>query len=120
MTQIYSLPLKKRFSPLLAYHYSIIFFIFFGGVYEANWVLQLWRLIIAQMVSARLVDHPDSPEEEEMRPIPYMMFAAGEEPVGVRVLTYQSSSILKRIFNALEEDEVEIIRQSSFGKLIQE
>ncbi|KAG5375664.1 hypothetical protein IGI04_040260 [Brassica rapa subsp. trilocularis] len=70
------------------------------------------------MVSARLVDHPDSPEEQQMRPIPKMMFAAGEEPVGVRVLTYQSSSVLKRIFNALEEDEVEIIRQSSFVEVV--
>lgn len=67
------------------------------------------------MVSARLVDPPESPEEHEMRPIPDMMFAAGEEPVGVRVLTYQSSSALKRIFNALDEDEVDIIRRSSFG-----
>lgn len=70
-------------------------------------------------MSARLVDCPDSPEEEDMRPIPDMMFAAGEEPVGVRVLTYQSSSSLKRIFNALDDEEVEIIRRSSFGKLIE-
>ncbi|RIA04690.1 hypothetical protein BRARA_K01050 [Brassica rapa] len=42
-----------------------------------------------------------------MGPIPDMMFAGGEEPVGVRVLTYQSSK------------EVDIIRRSSFGKLIE-
>ncbi|XP_048596182.1 uncharacterized protein LOC125577998 [Brassica napus] len=71
------------------------------------------------MVCARLIDCPDSPEEEEMGLIPDMMFAGGEEPVGVRVLTYQSSSALKRIFNALEEEEVDIIRRSSFGKLIE-
>ncbi|XP_009123716.1 uncharacterized protein LOC103848589 [Brassica rapa] len=71
------------------------------------------------MVCARLIDCPDSPEEEEMGPIPDMLFAGGEEPVGVRVLTYQSSSALKRIFNALEEEEVDIIRRSSFGKLIE-
>ena len=118
-TRINSFPLKNKcFSPLLPYHYSISFFILFFGVY-ANCLLQLWRVIILEMVSARLVDHPDSPEEQQMRPIPKMMFAAGEEPVGVRVLTYQSSSVLKRIFNALEEDEVEIIRQSSFGRLIE-
>lgn len=52
-----------------------------------------------------------------MRPITDMMFAAGEEPVEFRVLTYQSSSSLKRIFNALDDEEVEIIRRSSFGKL---
>ena len=71
------------------------------------------------MVCARLIDCPDSPEEEEMGPIPDMMFAGGDEPVGVRVLTYQSSSALKRIFNGLEEEEVDIIRRSSFGKLIE-
>nr|VDD54918.1 unnamed protein product [Brassica oleracea] len=53
-----------------------------------------------------------------MGPIPNMMFATGEEPVGVRLLTYQSSNALKRIFNALDEEEVDIIRRSSFGKLI--
>ncbi|KAH0926488.1 hypothetical protein HID58_018744 [Brassica napus] len=71
------------------------------------------------MVSARLVECPDVPEEPYMHQIPEMMFAAGEEPVGVRVLTYQSSSVLKRIFNALDEEELDIIRRSSFGKLIE-
>ncbi|KAG2306971.1 hypothetical protein Bca52824_026719 [Brassica carinata] len=70
------------------------------------------------MVSSRLVDCPESPEEEEMGPIPDMMFEAGEEPVGVRVLTYQSSSALKRIFTALDAEEIEVIQRSSFGKLI--
>ncbi|WZY92508.1 hypothetical protein YC2023_064837 [Brassica napus] len=71
------------------------------------------------MVSARLVDFPEEADEEEICPIPDMMFAAGEEPVGVRVLTYQSSSALKRIFNALDEDELDVIRRSAFGKLIE-
>ncbi|CAG7901563.1 unnamed protein product [Brassica rapa] len=71
------------------------------------------------MVSARLVDCPDIPEETEMQPNPDMMFAAGEEPIGVRVLSYQSSSALKQIFNALDEGELDIIRRSSFGKLIE-
>lgn len=71
------------------------------------------------MVSSRLVDCPDELEESDMEPNPDMMFAVGEEPVGVRILTYQSSSALKRIFNALDEDEVDIIRQSSFGKLVE-
>ncbi|KAH0889420.1 hypothetical protein HID58_051849 [Brassica napus] len=38
------------------------------------------------MVSARLVDCPDSPEVQQSKPIPKMMFATGEEPVGVRML----------------------------------
>lgn len=70
------------------------------------------------MVSCRLVDCPESPEEEEMGPIPDMMFAPGEEPVGIRVLTYHSSSALKRIFSALDAEEIEVIRGSSFGKLV--
>ncbi|KAH0928841.1 hypothetical protein HID58_014568 [Brassica napus] len=59
-----------------------------------------------KMVSVRLVDSSDSPEEQPIRPIPEMMFAEGEEPVGVRVLTYLSSGAINRIFNALEEEEM--------------
>ncbi|CAN6988180.1 unnamed protein product, partial [Brassica rapa subsp. trilocularis] len=71
------------------------------------------------MVSARLVDCSEEPEEPDMQKIPEMMFAAGEEPVGVRILTYQSSTAPQRILNALDEEEVDIIRRSSFGKLIE-
>uniref|UniRef100_A0A0D3CR25 Ubiquitin-like protease family profile domain-containing protein n=1 Tax=Brassica oleracea var. oleracea TaxID=109376 RepID=A0A0D3CR25_BRAOL len=70
------------------------------------------------MVSARLVECPESPEFVCTKLIPEMMFAAGEEPVGVRVLTYQSSGAIKRILNTLEAEEVEIIRRSAFGKII--
>ncbi|KAL0758812.1 hypothetical protein Bca101_074962 [Brassica carinata] len=59
------------------------------------------------MVSIRLVDYSDPPKEQPVRPIPEMMFAVGEEPVGVRVLTYLSSGAINRIFNALEEEEVQ-------------
>ncbi|KAL0854167.1 hypothetical protein Bca101_059319 [Brassica carinata] len=58
------------------------------------------------MVSARLVDCSDTPEEETRKPIPKMMFAAGEEPVGVRVLSYQSPGAIKRILKTLEADEM--------------
>lgn len=68
---------------------------------------------------ARLVNCPDEPEESEIHPNQDMMFAVGKEPVGVRVLTYQSSSALTQIFNALVEEEVDIIRWSSFGKFIE-
>ncbi|CAF2269247.1 unnamed protein product, partial [Brassica napus] len=71
------------------------------------------------MVSVRLVDSSDSPEEQPIRPIPEMMFAEGEEPVGVRVLTYLSSGAINRIFNALEEEEVQIIQKSAFGKTLE-
>ncbi|KAH0926164.1 hypothetical protein HID58_018420 [Brassica napus] len=35
-----------------------------------------------------------------------MMFVDGEEPVGIRVLTYQSSRSINTILNALNEDEI--------------
>ncbi|XP_018436588.1 uncharacterized protein LOC108808979 [Raphanus sativus] len=72
-----------------------------------------------KMVSVRLVDRPDSPEERPVGSIPEMMFAVGEEPVGVRVLTYLSSGAINRIYKALDEDEVEIIRGSAFGKILE-
>ncbi|CAN6847243.1 unnamed protein product [Brassica oleracea] len=50
--------------------------------------------------------------------LPEMMFTDGEEPVGVRVLTYQSSRSINTILNALEEEEIQFIPQSSFGKLV--
>ncbi|KAL0794669.1 hypothetical protein Bca101_066046 [Brassica carinata] len=71
------------------------------------------------MVSVRLVDQPDSPEEYPVGYIPEMMFAVGEEPVGVRVITYLSSGAINRIYEALEDDEVQIIRRSSFGKILE-
>lgn len=70
------------------------------------------------MVSARVVELPDSSEVPAMKPIPEMMFAAGEEPVGVRVLTYQSSGAIKIILNALEDEEIAVIRDSAFGKIV--
>ncbi|CAN6817606.1 unnamed protein product [Brassica oleracea] len=43
------------------------------------------------MVASRLVDSPEEVEDETTEPLPEMMFTDGEEPVGVRVITYQSS-----------------------------
>lgn len=51
--------------------------------------------------------------------IPEMMFADGEEPVGVRVLTYQSSSAINTILDALSEEEIQFLRESPFGKLVE-
>ncbi|KAH0926306.1 hypothetical protein HID58_018562, partial [Brassica napus] len=62
--------------------------------------------------SRSLNDFPEEADDEDSGVIPDMMFAAGEEPVGLRVLTYQSSSALKRIFNALDEEEIDIIQRS--------
>ncbi|XP_018463315.2 uncharacterized protein LOC108834473 [Raphanus sativus] len=55
-------------------------------------------------------EHPNFPER---------MFAIGEEPVGIRVTPYHKPSVISKIFNALEEDEIRFIRDSSFGKLIE-
>ncbi|KAF3566676.1 hypothetical protein DY000_02017137 [Brassica cretica] len=62
------------------------------------------------MVSSRIVDLPKDDVTDEMFPIQEMMFAAGEEPVGVRVLTYQSSRAINHILNSLEEDEIQTLR----------
>ncbi|CAG7883410.1 unnamed protein product [Brassica rapa] len=66
------------------------------------------------MVSARLVDFPEDIEDETDVELPQMMFADGEEPVGVRVLTYQSSRSISSIVNSLNEDEIRYLRASSF------
>ncbi|CAF1767781.1 hypothetical protein YC2023_118622 [Brassica napus] len=50
--------------------------------------------------------------------LPDMMFADGEEPFGVRVLTYQSSRAINYILHALQEEEIQYIRSSTFGKLV--
>uniref|UniRef100_A0A0D3D9T1 Ubiquitin-like protease family profile domain-containing protein n=1 Tax=Brassica oleracea var. oleracea TaxID=109376 RepID=A0A0D3D9T1_BRAOL len=71
------------------------------------------------MVSARLVDCPDSPDVQQSKSIPQMMFAAGEEPVGVRVLTYQSSGAIERILDTLHEEEIDFIKAYAFGKIVE-
>ncbi|KAG2319165.1 hypothetical protein Bca52824_012378 [Brassica carinata] len=70
------------------------------------------------MVSSRIVELPEDEVTDEVLPIPEMMFAAGEEPVGVRVLTYQSSRAINHILNSLEEDEIQTLRMSPFGKIV--
>ncbi|KAH0924600.1 hypothetical protein HID58_016856 [Brassica napus] len=64
------------------------------------------------------VQFPEDQVEETRMNLPGMMFADGEEPVGVRVLTYQSSHAINSILSALDEEEIQFIRQSSFGKLV--
>lgn len=54
------------------------------------------------MASSRSRDFSEEDLEETTVPLPEMMFAEGEEPVGVRVLTYQSSRALNTILEALE------------------
>lgn len=54
------------------------------------------------MVVSRLVDYLEEEDGDGGLPIPNMMFAVGEEPVGVRVLTYQSSRAINHILKLLE------------------
>ncbi|KAF8110962.1 hypothetical protein N665_0077s0024 [Sinapis alba] len=50
--------------------------------------------------------------------VPERVFAFGEEPVGIRVTPYHKPCAIRRIFNALEADEVEFIRRTQFGKFV--
>lgn len=67
------------------------------------------------MVISPIVDRSDEADV----PLPDMMFAEGEEPIGVRVLTYQSSRAINTILNALHEDEIQFLRASPFGKMVE-
>ncbi|KAG2329944.1 hypothetical protein Bca52824_001124 [Brassica carinata] len=71
------------------------------------------------MDSSTIADAPVLPEANVNTQIPSMMFAEGEEPIGVRVLTYQSSRAISTIINALDPEEIQFFRESSFGKLIE-
>ncbi|KAG2281664.1 hypothetical protein Bca52824_052884 [Brassica carinata] len=71
------------------------------------------------MVASKLVDFPEDIADETEADLPQMMFADGEEPVGVRVLTSQSSLSINTILNALNEDEIWYLRDSSFDKLVE-
>ncbi|XP_024016312.1 uncharacterized protein LOC112089787 [Eutrema salsugineum] len=50
--------------------------------------------------------------------LPERLFAAGQEPVGERVNSYQKSKSVQAILNALDEDEVKRLRDSQMGKLL--
>ncbi|CAN6890050.1 unnamed protein product [Brassica oleracea] len=47
------------------------------------------------------------------------MFAVGDEPLGIRVTPYHKPSAITKILNALTEDEIEAIRKTAFGKLVE-
>lgn len=50
--------------------------------------------------------------------LPPRMFAAGDEPLGERVNSYHKINTTKRILAALEPDELEFLRNSTFGKIL--
>lgn len=49
---------------------------------------------------------------------PQRMFAVSEEPVGIRVTPYHKPSCISKIVNALEDEEIAVIRASTLGKLL--
>lgn len=51
--------------------------------------------------------------------LPRWFFATGDEPVGLRVTPYHKPGGLSHILDTLEEDEIEVIRRSSFGKFLE-
>ncbi|KAF2607561.1 hypothetical protein F2Q68_00043194 [Brassica cretica] len=58
------------------------------------------------MVSSRIVDLPEDDVTDAVLPIPEMMF------------TYQSSRAINHILNSLEDEEIQILRMSPFGKIV--
>ena len=54
----------------------------------------------------------------EQTSLPERMFAAGEEPTGDRVNTYHKQKRIESILDALEPEEVDFLRQTTFGKII--
>lgn len=51
-------------------------------------------------------------------PLPERMFAAGEEPNEERVNTYRKPKIIESILEALDPEEVDFLRNTTFGKII--
>ncbi|KAF2609390.1 hypothetical protein F2Q68_00045012 [Brassica cretica] len=50
---------------------------------------------------------------------PSRMFVVGEEPLGIRVTPYHKPSCITKILNASGEDEVRVIMEFPFGKLVE-
>ncbi|KAL0702734.1 hypothetical protein Bca4012_058856 [Brassica carinata] len=71
------------------------------------------------MDDCRIEEDQEPNVTEGIIPIPEMMFAAGHEPVGVRVLTYQSSTSINQILESLEDEEIQRLRMSPFGKIVE-
>ncbi|KAG2310028.1 hypothetical protein Bca52824_021585 [Brassica carinata] len=50
--------------------------------------------------------------------LPPRMFAAGEEPLGERINSYHKIKTTRMIIDALEPDELDFLRKSTFGKIL--
>ncbi|KAF8114079.1 hypothetical protein N665_0042s0001 [Sinapis alba] len=51
--------------------------------------------------------------------LPFRIFAAGDEPVGIRVMPHHKPGGLQKIIDTLNEDEIEVIKRSSFGNFLE-
>ncbi|CAN6808741.1 unnamed protein product [Brassica oleracea] len=51
-------------------------------------------------------------------PFPFRLFAIGEEPLGIRDTPYHKHFFISKILNALDEDEVKVLSDSPFEKLV--
>lgn len=68
------------------------------------------------MASSPIVDIGDNVNRNNMGSLPEMMFAAGEEPVGVRVLTYQSSRAIKKKSKGLMKKKYSLYGHRLLGR----
>ncbi|KAJ4906732.1 Uncharacterized protein Rs2_10390 [Raphanus sativus] len=50
--------------------------------------------------------------------LPHRMFAAGEEPLGERINSYHRTRRTEMLIKALEPEELDFLRQSTFGKIL--
>ncbi|KAJ4893781.1 hypothetical protein Rs2_20575 [Raphanus sativus] len=64
------------------------------------------------------MEEPDGTRRPPCR-LPERLFAVGEEPAGVRVTPYHKAGAIREILNALDPAEVDHIRSSPFGRLIE-
>lgn len=55
----------------------------------------------------------------ENNDLPKRLFAIGHEPVGLRVSPYHKPGALSHILDSLEEDEVDVLKRSPFGKFLE-
>ncbi|KAF8051931.1 hypothetical protein N665_1642s0006 [Sinapis alba] len=58
-------------------------------------------------------------EDTSTLTLPERMFAIGDEPIGVRVTPYHKPFAISKILRALEEDEIDLLRRSQFGRLLE-
>lgn len=102
---------SKIFSADLHFEFESISNLFLKSLSE--------NILLPACVQSLQIQMENQTEVEPPLPIPERVFAFGEEPVGVRVTPYHKPFAIKKILRALEDDEVEVLRRSPFGKLVE-